>query len=62
MTDTEILDAIADDRAFDGYGAFDIDEMTLESGAPNIDTEDGWRLEWRKQMRLAIERTHGATA
>lgn len=62
MTDAEILDLLADDRAFDIYGDFDIDDMTLASGALDLDTEDGWKREWRKQMRLAIERTHKVTA
>lgn len=54
MDDAAILDWIADDRAFDGIGGMDIDEMTSASGNPEIETEEGWRKEWRNQMRIAI--------
>lgn len=52
-SDTEILDWMADERVFDGIGEYDIDEMTLAAGSPDI-TEDGWKLEWRRQMRIAV--------
>ena len=52
-SDAEILDWMADVRVFDGLGQYDIDEMTLAAGPPDI-TEEGWKLEWRKQMRLAV--------
>jgi len=60
-TDTEILDHLADERIFDGINGIDIDEATshaleargIHCGAPE-DTEDTWKLEWRRQFRLAI--------
>lgn len=57
-TDTQILDFLAGERIFDGYGDVDIDSETsdaLVARDPNYDGNDAdWKLEWRRQFRLAI--------
>lgn len=63
--DTALLDYLADTRVCDGYGGFDIDELTLENlpkspalrELPTEEAEQVWKLEWRKQFRYAIRET-----
>lgn len=63
--DTALLDYLADTHVFDGYGGFDIDELTLANmpknptlrELPTEEAEQVWKLEWRKQFRYAIRET-----
>lgn len=63
--DTALLDYLADTRVCDGYGGFDIDELTLANmpknptlrELPTEEAEQVWKLEWRKQFRYAIRET-----
>lgn len=57
MTDTELVDAMADLRIVDAIGKIDINEATLNVlSKTNINSNDEtqWKLEWRKQFRLAV--------
>ncbi len=61
ITDTQILDWMADERVFDGINGLDIDEMTSDALRERgifvghlDDTEEAWTLEWRRQFRIAI--------
>lgn len=57
--DTERLDWIADERVFEGIGGADIDDWTAGALAgadqDGDDSEDVWRMEWRRQLRNAID-------
>lgn len=54
--DTDLLDGAADIRIVDGFGDMDIDEMTSASlpKDASFDDEGKWKLEWRKQFRVAL--------
>ncbi len=56
--DRDLLDGAADIRIVDGIGDIDIDEATLNAimarGADR-DSEETWKLEWRKQLRIALK-------
>jgi len=58
MTDTELIDAMADLRIVDGIGGVDIDEETSHEMAEREldDTEENWRIVWRRQFRLAVQK------
>jgi hypothetical protein len=59
------LDWIADERMFEGLGGEDFDILTLEAmqaAGADGDDEDAWRMEWRKQMRAALDRAAIAAA
>lgn len=61
--DSAILDFLADERIFDGIHGVDIDEATFDAMAEkDRDDEEAWKLEWRRQFRLAIAKGMPLTA
>lgn len=57
MTDTELIDLMADNRIVDGIGDIDIDDATaLALNGAGYDDEEAWKIEWRKQFRIAVQR------
>jgi len=64
--DTERINAMADERIVDGLGDTDIDEATSDSllaRDPNYDGNDAdWKLEWRNQFRIAVDKTFRSAA
>lgn len=56
LRDRDRINRCADQRIVDGIGHFDIDDRTADAmRAANDDTEEGWKIEWRKQFRAAID-------
>jgi hypothetical protein len=55
VTDSQLLDWIADERLFDGIGKIDIDLICLEMSHPD-DSEETWKINWRKAFRVAIQK------
>lgn len=56
LRDRDRIDKCADQRIVDGISHFDIDDRTADAmRAANDDTEEGWKMEWRKQFRAAID-------
>lgn len=53
MTDTELLDFCADHAIVDGIGGIDIHDWVHERMTG--DSEEEWKMLWRKGLRAALE-------
>lgn len=57
ITDTELIDWIADERLIEIINGVDIDESAFDAyhkAGGDPDDEEAWKAEWRKQFRIAI--------